>query len=165
MLSSASTNSTSSLKRGVRWVSFVICATRRFQRSRSFGEKRLETFTKVEVLSISAHSSISESVNQQSQPFKDRKATIVAQTLASHNLPTNKARELIKHSTDSASLRLEIEKKVFRLGFWVLCVLRHSESMFVHFWRLCLALGPSSMRTSFRSMFFFFCICDSKTSL
>ena len=155
MSSSASTNSTRSLKRGVRLVSFVICATRRFQLSRSFGEKRLETFTKVGVLSISAHSSISESVNQQSQPFKDRKATIVAQTLASHNLPTNKAGELIKHSTDSASLRLEIEKNFFfRLGFWVLCVLRHSESMFVHFWRLCLALGSSPMRTFFRSMFF-----------
>jgi len=66
MLSSASTNPTRSLKRGVRWVSFVICATRRSQRSSSFGEKRLETFTKVGVLSISAHSSISESGNQQS---------------------------------------------------------------------------------------------------
>jgi len=67
----------------------------------------------------------------------------VAATLASHNLPTNRARELIKPSTDSASLRLETEKKFFRLGFWVLCVLRHNESMFVHFWRLCLALAPS----------------------
>jgi len=45
------------------------------------------------------------------------------QTLASHNLPTNRARELIKPSPDSASFRLEIVKKIFRLGIWVLCVL------------------------------------------
>jgi len=66
------------------------------------------------------------------KPFKDRKATIVAQTLASHNLPTKRASELIKPATDSASLRLEIEKS-FRLGFWVLCVLRHNESMLGQF--------------------------------
>ena len=58
--------STRSLKRGVRWVFFVICAARHFQRSWYFHEKRLETFTKVVALSISAHSSISESVNPQS---------------------------------------------------------------------------------------------------
>jgi len=55
ILSSASTNSTRSLKRGVRCVSFVICAARRFQRSGSFGEKCLETFTKVGVLQSSRH--------------------------------------------------------------------------------------------------------------
>jgi len=86
-------------------------------------------------------------------PLKDRKATIVAQTLASHNLPTNRARELIKPSTDSASLRFEIVKKIFRLGFWVLCVLRHNESMFGHFWRLFLALGASPMRIFFTQFF------------
>ena len=90
------------------------------------------------------------------KPLKDRKATIVAQTLASHNLPTNRARELIKPSTDLASLRLEIEKKFFRLGFWVLFVLRHNESIFGHFWRLCLALGASPMLIFFRSKFFWF---------
>ena len=52
------------------------------------------------------------------KPLKDRKATIVAQTLASHNFPTKRARELIKPSTDSASLRLEIEKKYF--SAWIL---------------------------------------------
>jgi len=30
--------------------------------------------------------------------FKDRKATKVARTSSSHNLPTNRARELIEHS-------------------------------------------------------------------
>ena len=50
-------------------------------------------------------------------PLKDCKATIVTQTLASHNFPTNRARELIKHSTDLASLRLEIEKQIFCLDF------------------------------------------------
>jgi len=71
--------------------------------------------------------------SQYHREFKDSKATIVTATLASHNLPTNRARELIKPSTDSASLRLEIEKIFFRLGFWVLCVLRHNESMFGQF--------------------------------
>jgi len=56
--------------------------------------------------------------------------TLYGQTLANHNLPTNRARELIKPSTNSASLQLEIVKKIFWLGFWVLCVLRHNESMF-----------------------------------
>jgi len=54
--------------------------------------------------------------------FKDRKDTIVAQTLASHNLPTNRARELIKPFTDSASLRLEIEKKNSAWILGCLCV-------------------------------------------
>jgi len=71
------------------------------------------------------------------QNFTHRNSTLYGlhgprhgQTLASHNLPTNRARELIKPSTDSASLRLEIVKKDFRIGFWVLCVLRHNESIF-----------------------------------
>jgi len=51
------------------------------------------------------------------KPFKDRKATTVAQTLAGHNLPTNRAKELIKPFTDAASLRLEIEKIFFGLDF------------------------------------------------
>jgi len=55
---------------------------------------------------------------------------LYGQTLASHDLLTNRARELIKPSTDSASLRIEIVKKIFRLGLWVLCVLRHNESIF-----------------------------------
>jgi len=42
--------------------------------------------------------------------------------LADHNLLTNRARELIKPSSDSASLQLEIEKKFFfglDFGFFV----------------------------------------------
>jgi len=54
--------------------------------------------------------------------LKDRKATIVAQTLANHKLPTNRARELIKPSTHSASLRIEIEKKCFAWILGSLCV-------------------------------------------
>jgi len=41
----------------------------------------------------------------------------VAATLASHNLLTNRARELIKPSTDSGSLQHEIEKIFFGLDF------------------------------------------------
>jgi len=68
------------------------------------------------------------------KPFEDPKATIVALNLASHNLLTDKARESFKPSTDSASLFGFDWKKIFRLGFWVFCVLRHNESKFVHFW-------------------------------
>jgi len=38
------------------------------------------------------------------KPFKDRKPTIVALTLSSHNFPTDRVRELFKASTDSESL-------------------------------------------------------------
>jgi len=55
------------------------------------------------------------------EPFKDCKATIVAQTLASHNLPINRARELNKPSTDSASLRFQIKNAFF--SAWILCSL------------------------------------------
>jgi len=61
----------------------------------------------------------------------------VAQTSASHNLPTNRARELIKPSTDFAGLRLEIEKKNFfglDFGFFVCYVpMRTSLCIFVAF--------------------------------
>ena len=61
----------------------------------------------------------------------------MAQTSASHNLPTNRARELIKPSTDFAGLRLEIEKKNFfglDFGFFVCYVpMRTSLCIFVAF--------------------------------
>jgi len=81
----------------------------------------------------------------------------VAQTLASHNLPTNRAKELIKPSTDSASLQLTIEKKFFFVldfGFFVYYVTMRASLCI--FGQLCLALGASPMRTLFRSMFFGF---------
>jgi len=87
----------------------------------------------------------------------------VAQTLASHNLLTNRAREMIKPSTDSASLQLEIEKKKSWLGFRVLCVLRHNESMFGFFLEPLPGPGHQANTKFFRAKFFW--ICDSKTSL
>jgi len=39
-----------------------------------------------------------------SVPFEDRKATIVAMTLSSQNLPTNRAAELFKPTVDSGTL-------------------------------------------------------------
>jgi len=48
----------------------------------------------------------------------DRKATIVALTLFSHNFPTDRARELFKPSTDSASLLAYFEKKRFSFCVW-----------------------------------------------
>ena len=41
-------------------------------------------------------------------PFEDHKATIVAMTLSSHNLPTDRARDLYQASTDSGSLLVSI---------------------------------------------------------
>jgi len=54
--------------------------------------------------------------------IKDRKDTIAAQTLGSHNLLTNTSRELIKPFTDSASLRLEFKKKISAWILGSLCV-------------------------------------------
>jgi len=68
-------------------------------------------------------------------PFKASKTTIVAQTLASHNLPTNRAKQLIKPSTDLASLRLGIEKKFFGLDLGSLCVMSQWE-------HVCTFLAP-----------------------
>ena len=47
-------------------------------------------------------------------------AIILAQGLQRYNSPANWARKLFKPSTDSASLLVEIEKKLFRFGFVVL---------------------------------------------
>ena len=67
---------------------------------------------------------------RQLELFKDRKATTVAQTLASHHLPANRARELITPSTESANLRIEIEEKFFRLWFLdSLCVTSQWEQV------------------------------------
>jgi len=53
--------------------------------------------------------------------FKHRKGTIVALTLASHNLPTDRARELFKSSTELVGLPASIKKReVLDLSFlWV----------------------------------------------
>jgi len=45
-------------------------------------------------------------------------AKILAQSLQRYNLPFDWARKLFKPSTDSASLLVEIEKKIFVLGLW-----------------------------------------------
>ena len=89
-----------------------------------------------------------------SQSVKDRKTTIVTQTLASHNLPTNRARELIKPSTDSASLRLEIKTKKFSAWiFGSLCVTSQWEYVWAF---LAPLLGPGRQPSAnfFRSKFF-----------
>jgi len=71
--------------------------------------------------------------------FKDRKATILTATLVSHNLRTNRARELIKPSADSASLRLEIEKNSSAWILGSLCV----TSQRGHVWAFLVPLpGP-----------------------
>jgi len=69
------------------------------------------------------------------QPFEDRKTTILAANLAHHNLPTNRARELIKLSTDSASLRLEITKNCSAWILGSLCVTSQWE-------HVCAFLAP-----------------------
>jgi len=55
---------------------------------------------------------------ENSQFQKDRKATVVAVALSSYNLPTDRARELFKPSSDTGSLLVQI-LKIF-LSFSVL---------------------------------------------
>jgi len=95
------------------------------------------------------------------EPFKDLKATMVAATLASDNLPTNRTRELIKPSTDSASLRLEIEKKFFGLGFGFFVCYVTMRACLSNFRPALPNLSPNAK--IFPSMFLW--ILDSKTSL
>ena len=55
-------------------------------------------------------------------PFNNCKATVVALTLSSHYMPTDRARELFKHSKDAGSLLVSIlkNKEVLDLSFlWV----------------------------------------------
>jgi len=52
----------------------------------------------------------------QSKPFTDRKTNIAARTLSIHNLPTDRARELLKPSEDAESLLVSIKKSGH---FWV----------------------------------------------
>ena len=79
------------------------------------------------------HSSIGQNSLVTLTPFTDRKVTIVAMTLSSHNLSTGRARELFKPSTDSGSLLLSILKilEVLDLSF---CGWRHNGGRFTHFW-------------------------------
>jgi len=49
------------------------------------------------------------------KPFKDRKATIAAVTLSSHNLPTDRAGELFKSSADSNPLRKSSNLDFFKI--------------------------------------------------
>jgi len=53
-------------------------------------------------------------------PTKDQKSTTVAMTLSSHNLPTDRAKELFKPSTYSGSLVVSIKNKLgsFRFEFF-----------------------------------------------
>jgi len=68
------------------------------------------------------------------QPLKDRKTTIVALTSSSHDLPTDRARELFKLSTNSESLEIQILKKLKSFGCWVFSEWRHNGHGFEHFW-------------------------------
>jgi len=80
----------------------------------------------------------------------------MALTLASHNLPTDKARESFKPSADSANFLVSIEKNFFALdfGFSVYYVAMRASLCIVG--RLCLALGASPMRPFFAQNFYVF---------
>jgi len=80
----------------------------------------------------------------------------VAQTLASHNLPTNRAKQLIKPSTDLASLRLEIEKKFFGLDFgFFVCYVTMRACLYI-FGAFALPWVPAQCELFFAQSFFGF---------
>jgi len=51
------------------------------------------------------------------KPFKDCKGAIVAMTLSSHNLPTDRARETFKSSKDAESRLVSILNRLGSFGF------------------------------------------------
>jgi len=83
---------------------------------------------------------------------QDRKVIIVAVTLSSHNLPTDRAGELFKPSTDLASLLVYISKK-FRLGLKFLW-LTSQWVMVLPFWPSSPGPGRQPNKTFFGSSFF-----------
>jgi len=66
--------------------------------------------------------------------FKDRKATIVARTLSSHNLPIDRARKLFKPSKEAESLLDTIFKNSVSFGFELFLVWRHNWGRPGYFW-------------------------------
>ena len=53
------------------------------------------------------------------------RANILVRPFFGHKSPAARARELFKPSTDSASLLVDIKKKIFRFGFEVFWGERH----------------------------------------
>ena len=58
-------------------------------------------------------------------PFLSRVRHFSCRALQSYNSQGDWAREMFKHSTDSASLVVKIEKKMFRFGFELFWGERH----------------------------------------
>ena len=87
-----------------------------------------------------------------SLPCKDRKATILALTLSSHNLPTNRARELFKPPNEAKHLLGSVFKKSETFVFKHFSVWRHNWEV----WNLSDdVMGPWEKDQVAIQMFFF----------
>ena len=74
-------------------------------------------------------------------------------SLQRHHSPDDWDGELFKPFTHSASLNCRLNF-LFRFGFWVFWRWHHNEDMFLHFWRIYLALGAHTMSHTFGCIFF-----------
>jgi len=72
--------------------------------------------------------------NEFHEPFQSRVRHFFCRALQSHNSPGDWARELFKPSTDSASLLVKIEKKIFVLGLSFSGRNVTSRGVFALFW-------------------------------
>ena len=87
-------------------------------------------------------------------PFNPAIAIIMAQGLQRYNSPADWARKLLKPSTDSASLLVEIENFLFILGLWFSGGGRHKWGCHFHFIGLVYAaLDTNPTGQLFRSSF------------
>jgi len=84
-----------------------------------------------------------------SVPFNDRESPYIGSHSFGHNSPGDWAIELSKPSTDSTSLRLEIERKRFSLSVSGSVGVRCKWGYFVFFWPPLPGPGPQPIRRSF----------------
>jgi len=107
-----------------------------------------------EIRSTEGNYSGINTITRVAKPLKSRESHYFCRDLQSYNSPGDWARELFKHSTDSARLLVEIEKQtLFRFGFRVFWRWRHNEGMFWNFGHVWSALDPNSLTHSLDSKF------------
>ena len=107
-----------------------------------------------EIRSTEGNYSGINTITRVAKPFKSRESHYFCRDLQSYNSPGDWARELFKHSTDSARLLVEIEKQtLFRFGFRVFWRWRNNEGMFWNFGHVWSALDPNPLTHSLDSKF------------
>ena len=74
------------------------------------------------------------STNRRDEPFNDRKSQLIGAYVFGYNSPPAAAREVFKPSTDSTSLVVPSQIKIFSFGFGVLLGVVTSGGVFAFLW-------------------------------